>query len=93
MFYTSYGQTHDGISWTEVTVSDSCNTEMWNSICYGNGLFIAITDENRFAYSYNGITWNTGILTEEAVYNRCICYGDNKFIVGADSGIRVCGIY
>ena len=68
--------------WTESTISDT--SRKWYSVCYGNGMFVAIAfDSNYFAYSTDGINWtetNSGLTVRPW---RSVCYGNGKFIAVA----------
>ena len=49
--------TNEGITWTSRT---SAVDNVWYSICYGNGLFVAVSYSgtgNRVMTSPDGITW------------------------------------
>lgn len=52
----------DGITWTQITLPLS---KTWSGIAYGNGLYIATTDEGDavIIYSTDGITWAEGAKT------------------------------
>ena len=68
--------------WTEVTISGS-NITVWDSICYGNGKFVAVSGNgsNNFAYSTDGINWTKGTISSISRNWNSICYGNNKFII------------
>ena len=70
------------IQWTET--SNGLSDRSWNSICYGNNKFIAISGgsnlSNTFAYSSDGITWTE---TSNGLSSRnwyFICYGNGKYV-------------
>ena len=52
----------------------------WESVCYGNGKFVAVA-ENRInmAYSINGINWTQGNMPSSQQWTS-VCYGDGKFV-------------
>ena len=56
-----------------------------NSICYGNGKFVAIgeygTDAvyNAYVYSTDGINWTEGTLPSSQHWHY-VCYGNSKFV-------------
>ena len=60
----------------------------WGSVCYGNGLFVAVAytgTGNRVMTSPDGITWT--IRTSAADNNwRSVCYGNGLFVAVASSG-------
>lgn len=55
-------------------------SEKWNSVCYGNGRFVAVADQSKVsAYSTDGINWT------ETTWNvghdwSSVCYGNGKFV-------------
>ena len=74
----------DGITWNDCTITTSKTN--WNSVCYGNGKFVAVgysfvsnATETNFAYSTDGITWTLGIMPIKATYTS-VCYGNGKFV-------------
>ena len=74
----------DGISWSVSTLPNTDSNTIWNSVCYGDGKFVAIGyDSTRriVTYSTDGIDWkppkplpgnNTAWIS--------ICYGNGKFV-------------
>ena len=69
----------DGINWTESTISST--SRLWNSICYGNGKYVAVAlNSNHFAYSTDGITWTEGMISSTSRYWKSVCYGNEKFV-------------
>ena len=64
-------------SWAKGTLPSS---QRWQSVCYGNGKFVAVThDSNIFAYSTDGITWTQGTMPSSQWWNS-VCYGNGKFV-------------
>ena len=61
----------------EITISDT--NRYWSSLCYGNGKFVAISSDNIFAYSTNGITW-TEVTVGDTNSSWSVCYGNDKFV-------------
>ena len=64
------------------------NYPSWTSVCYGNGLFVAVAYSgtgNRVMTSPDGINW---ILRTSAADNSwsSICYGNGLFVAVAASG-------
>ena len=54
--------------------------EIWNSICYGDGKFIAVPIiSNIAAYSTDGITWKFQELPSSKNW-QSICYGGGRFV-------------
>ena len=63
--------------WTQTTMPAS---EYWNSVCYGNGKFVAVAaNSNIAAYSTDGITW-TQTTMPVSEYWYSVCYGNGKFV-------------
>ena len=68
------------IKWYET--SNGLSDRDWNSICYGNGKYVAVVASysNTFAYSTDGIAWTE---TSNGLSNRSwysICYGNGKYV-------------
>ena len=68
--------------WTPRTVEAST----WRSVCYGNGLFVAVASSgtNRLMTSTDGINWTPR--TVEASAWVSVCYGNGLFVAVAISG-------
>ena len=58
----------------------------YNSIAYGNGLFVAITNGNAFETSPDGVTWTPASLPITADFNH-ITYGLDRFVAVGDEAI------
>ena len=60
----------------------------WHSVCYGNGMFVAVADGkdiyggNIAAYSTDGINWIKTTLPANAKW-QSVCYGNGKFVAVA----------
>lgn len=70
----------NGTTWTEVTMPST--TQYWQSIAFGNGVFVAVGNSDTFAYSADGITWNTSAITP-TTNSTCIsiAFGNGLFVV------------
>ena len=71
-----------GLSWTQGNMPSS---RSWDSVCYGNGKYIAVATNlsNIMAYSTNGINWTQGTMPSSINWSS-VCYGNDKFVaVGA----------
>jgi hypothetical protein len=67
------------------------NTEMWSSIAYGAGIFVAVATTSATAsYSTDGITWTASTLPSSASW-ASIAYGNGRFIAVASSSSH--GVY
>ena len=69
-------------------IQNSASDNNWNSVCYGNGLFVALANvdtDNSIMTSYDGVNWvlRNGITD----HDWCsICYGNGLFVAVANSG-------
>ena len=66
---------------TEITV-DQIDLN-WNSVCYGNGKFVAIAAIGYVATSIDGINWTVNGLSNTPRAWYSICYGNGKFVAVA----------
>jgi len=64
----------------------------WQSICYGNGLFIAVSTDgptdnsgNRIMTSQDGINWTIRKAAENNSW-QSVCYGNGLFVAVSNSG-------
>lgn len=70
----------DGINWNQVSIPIGSGTEDYQSITYGNGKFVVVSNtSDDVAYSNDGITWNVTTLPSSNTWNSVIWSGD-KFI-------------
>ena len=68
--------------WIQTTMPAS---EYWNSVCYGNGKFVAVAEaSNIAAYSTDGINWTQTTLPNKAGWYS-VCYGNGKFVAVAEA--------
>jgi hypothetical protein len=59
--------------------SESC----WDSVCYGNGTWVAVSSSGKIAYSTdNGTTWNTATSPSSDGWFS-VCYGGGRFVAVA----------
>jgi hypothetical protein len=70
--------------WTARSAAEANN---WNSVTYGNGLFVAVASDgtNRVMTSPDGITW-TARSAAEANGWRSVTYGNGLFVAVANNG-------
>ena len=71
-----------GITWTSRT---SAADNSWNSVCYGNGLFVAVASSgtgNRVMTSPDGINWTSGTCPDSNWTS--VCYGNGQFVAVGD---------
>ena len=76
---------HD--KWYLVPDSKFMNNSNINSICYGNGKFVAVGSSGKMAYSPDGVNWTSvsdSKFGTTYIYN--VCYGNGKFVAVGDSG-------
>ena len=60
----------------------------WQSVCYGNGLFVAVASSgagNRVMTSPDGITWTIRTSAADNAW-LSVCYGNGLFVAVASSG-------
>ena len=72
-----------GYTWTARTMPSSSS---WNSVAYGNGIYVAIssTSGTIAASSPDAITWTARTLPSSNVW-RSVAYGNGTFVAIADS--------
>ena len=82
-----YGYSTDGINWSIGTLPVF---QFWNDICYGDGKFICVGENNDtnnvYAYSTDGISWTKGTMPSSQQW-QAVCYGDGKFVA---TSTRIC---
>lgn len=79
-YETEIWNSTDGAVWTKVP-----NTTIWDirSIAYGNGMYVAMTQDNRLLRSTDAVNWVLSLqisavpLTGQTAN---VCFGDGKFI-------------
>lgn len=76
--------TSKGLQWTLRTTPEDVN---FNSVCYGNGIFVAVgySGTNRIMTSPDGINW-TGRLAPASNQWNAVCYGNGLFVATAITG-------
>jgi hypothetical protein len=72
---TMVSYSYDGITWLESTVNDLEGGE-WDTIAWGNNMFVASSYGGGFGYSTNGINWTT--VTSTSIGG--VIFADNKFV-------------
>ena len=55
----------------------------WQSICYGNGKYVLLSNGTYAAYSTDGITWTEKSIGSTSRQWQSICYGNGKFVAVA----------
>ena len=84
---------HDmDINWVPDTNAERLNRAGWRSVCYGNGMFVAVDYSTNssypsYAYSYDGITWvvDTNAERLNKANWQSICYGNGMFVAVSNS--------
>lgn len=72
----------DGTTWTSVTLPSSQN---WNTVVYGNGVFVALSglysggDSDVVATSTDGVTWTQGTMPSSRPWVD-VAWGANTFV-------------
>lgn len=72
----------DGTSWTSVTVPKN----LWNSIAYGNGRFVAVASGSAIIRSTDGITWTSAVAPTGDWLS--VAYGNGRFVALAHNAKR-----
>jgi hypothetical protein len=74
----------DGITWT---IRTSAANNSWNSVTYGNGLFVAVSDTggNRVMTSPDGITWTSRTSAANNAWVS-VAYGSGLFVAISYNG-------
>ena len=79
-------QPADGVIWTQRFLPASAS---WQSITYGNGVFVAVTYNSLIAAtSPDGITWTQRVLPASANW-QSITYGNGVFVAVVESGSTI----
>ncbi len=74
-----------GYTWEPRT---SAADNFWQSVCYGNGIYVAVSADgtgNRVMTSPDGITWTTRTSAADNQW-KSVCYGNGLFVAVATSG-------
>ena len=74
----------NGTAWV---LGTAASNNSWYSVCYGNGLFVAVSTSgtgNRVMTSPNGITWTSRTSAADSNW-RSVCYGNGVFVAIADT--------
>ena len=64
------------------------SSQSWNSVCYGNGKYVAVGNDNDnrhsdiMAYSIDGISWTQSTMPISQQWTS-VCYGNGKYIAVA----------
>ena len=66
------------LSFTEGTIG----TSSWRSVCYGNGMFVAVSWNSECAWSTDGKTFTEGTISADSWYS--VCYGNEMFVAVSD---------
>ena len=75
----------DGITWTAQSVP--LNT--WNSVTYGDGVFVAVASAGVSDYvmtSADGLTWTSQVAASSSTWNS-VTYGGGIFVAVASAGV------
>jgi hypothetical protein len=78
--------TVDQTVWTSRTSATDNN---WNSVTYGNGIFVAVAQSgsgNRVMTSPDGITWTSRTTPASSEYWSSVTFGNGTFVAVSSSG-------
>jgi len=73
--------TDNGETWieTEIDLSEDSTANNWRTVKYGNGRFVAVSEDDRpAAYSFDGVTWYS---STTPVSGTALEYGQGLFVV------------
>jgi hypothetical protein len=79
----------DGITWTEGTMPSN---GYWSKVIYGNGKYVAISNNtyNKIAYSTDGINWTVTTPSADNLQGWYgVAYGNGKFVAISNNMISV----
>ena len=68
------------LSFTEGTIS----ADQWYSVCYGNRMFVAVSNNGKCAWSTDGKTFTNGTISTSQWYS--VCYGNSMFVAVGYNG-------
>src|SRR5690606_13641644 len=77
--YDGIAYSPDGKSWKQPTLSEHV---IWRSVTYGNGLYVAAGQSDRFATSRDGINWTFRDAPVAGSYWTSTVYGNGTFVSG-----------
>ena len=81
-----WGAKPPGSVWT---IRQSAADNLWYSVCYGNGMFVAVANTgtgNRVMTSPNGIDWTARNAAADNSW-RSVCYGNGMFVAVANEAL------
>jgi len=70
-------------------LQEGANDNDWRSVCYGNGLFVAVASTgtlNRVMTSFNGKNWTIQTTPSPDKVWQSVCYGNSLYVAVASSG-------
>ena len=74
---------YNGNQWT--AINSIPVDAQWQSVCYGNGLFVAVASNGQVITSTNGTAWQAQISAANN-YWTSVCYGDGLFVAVSSNG-------
>ena len=76
------------LTWTDFVSATAANENPWRSVAYGNGLFVAVTNNDnngdQVMTSPDGINWTARKVPEISWIK--VAYGNGLFVAVADTG-------
>ena len=81
--YVAYSD--DGINFTYTTIPGSTSSASYADIAYGNGVFVAVNQQDVafIAYSYDGAAWGTTSIPRGLI--RTVGFGNGKFLAFSEA--------
>lgn len=67
------------------TLENSALQNNWINVCYGNGLFVAVSSDGNIMTSTNGTTWTQQTTPETSSWVN-VCFGNGYFVAVASGG-------
>lgn len=79
---TLFVRSADGVNWSSYTPP----LRAWVSVVYGNGVYLAVSQDGYCLRSLDGISWVEYQLPSVAGLYRRICFGSGRFVVTTGGG-------
>lgn len=78
--------TDGGETYAFVAQLSQQDNQTWNSMCYGNGVYVAVS-RNYYAWSEDLTTWTVTALSQPGGSNAYVAFGDSTFVISTQGGI------
>ena len=74
-----------GMTWAKVSNS-TFGSNTINSVAWGNGVFVAVGENGKIAYSADGKSWTAASNTVFTGAINCVAWGNGTFMAGGEGG-------